>query len=695
LRQARLKAFFYPLRWPYWRSLLLPALALLYAIWLGGGVEWNNMMGQFWVRLEPWLPSLRLDLLALALLAALLFRLGGTRLRRRMPLLLGLLLAGGQIACLQAAWKFVSGPMPWGIDHPAFLFRLKEFRELFPLALGGYNPWWNAGTEHFIGVTSGTHAFGLLNLPLLLCLDPHLFHEPALAFWLIVGFPWLGVLAVRAAGVRWTGALCAGLLMCAVSRAQFLFFWQSGNVGAMTSAMLTLPVVALGYRLIVLRRGGWGMVVALGVAAWLVCLWTPGVLVCAGLVPGWIAMRRRWTIRSNRLLVAAGLLALVLALPWFWITLFPSRGIVNYVATGVTGSRWLMLQAGVRQLLLRLQEWHPLLLVLGAGGAVVVAPRSVRRWTLPLLLILAAIICGTGWWSQSQLDRMALPMAVAAVFPTTVLCGRLFARGSMGRSRIAGLLHALAQGVVLALLMMGLRVAQMHYACRGGFKLWPAPDTIYDFADWIRREVPPEGRLAFAGTTDWKYEWGKPTYLPILSGREMMADDYYSYPRGLIERNYPPKAYRVSLDSWLAFTRAYGITHWAAADPRHKGFLAGHPEWFELVRRMSMQSSRIEIYRVLGLPPPTRFLEGTGSVTARENALVVRPEPADTERVVIRYQWRDGLVCRTPGATIEPFNVDGHLQFIAVRPGGNPVVRIGYRPRFAPLKPNFDGTFHH
>jgi hypothetical protein len=695
LRQARLKAFFYPLRWPYWRPLLLPALALLYAIWLGGGVEWNNMMGQFWVRLEPWLPSLRLDLLALALLAALLFRLGGTRLRRRMPLLLGLLLAGGQIACLQAAWKFVSGPMPWGIDHPAFLFRLKEFRELFPLALGGYNPWWNAGTEHFIGVTSGTHAFGLLNLPPLLCLDPHLFHGPALAFWLIVGFPWLGVLAVRAAGVRWTGALCAGLLMCAVSRAQFLFFWQSGNVGAMTSAMLTLPVVALGYRLIVLRRGGWGMVVALGVAAWLVCLWTPGVLVCAGLVPGWIAMRRRWTIRSNRLLVAAGLLALVLALPWFWITLFPSRGIVNYVATGVTGSRWLMLQAGVRQLLLRLQEWHPLLLVLGAGGAVVVAPRSVRRWTLPLLLILAAIICGTGWWSQSQLDRMALPMAVAAVFPTTVLCGRLFARGSMGRSRIAGLLHALAQGVVLALLMMGLRVAQMHYACRGGFKLWPAPDTIYDFADWIRREVPPEGRLAFAGTTDWKYEWGKPTYLPILSGREMMADDYYSYPRGLIERNYPPKAYRVSLDSWLAFTRAYGITHWAAADPRHKGFLAGHPEWFELVRRMSMQSSRIEIYRVLGLPPPTRFLEGTGSVTARENALVVRPEPADTERVVIRYQWRDGLVCRTPGATIEPFNVDGHLQFIAVRPGGNPVVRIGYRPRFAPLKPNFDGTFHH
>ena len=63
---------------------------------------------------------------------------------------------------------------------------------------------------------------------------------------------------------------------------------------------------------------------------------------------------------------------------------------------------------------------------------------------MPLLLVLAAIIGGTGWWRQSQLDRMALPMAVAAVFPAAVLCGRLFARSPMGRSRIAGLLHALA-----------------------------------------------------------------------------------------------------------------------------------------------------------------------------------------------------------------------------------------------------------
>ncbi len=652
-------------------------------------------MGQYWARLPPWLANLRIDLLGLSLSGALLFRTGGERWRRRLPLLLGLLLAVAQAACLWAARDFVCGTLPWGIDHPAFMFRLKEFRELFPRALGGYNPWWNAGTEHFIGVTSGAHAFGLLNLPLLLFLDPHRFHGPALAFWLIAGFPWLGVLAVRGAGVRWTGALCAGLLLCASSRAQFLFFWQSGNVGAMTSTMLALPVVALGYRLAVLRRGGWGSAAALGAAAWLVCLWTPGVLVCAGLLAGWLAMRRRWSFRSNIRLAAAGALALALALPWFWITLFPGRGIVGYVATGVSESWWLMARAGWRQTLLRLQEWHPLLPFLGLGGGLLAAPRSVRRWTAPALLALGAVILGTGWWRQSQLDRLALPMAVVAVFPAAVLCGRLLGRGPARRTRAAVIMRSLAQGATLALLLMGLRVARMHYACQGGFKFWPAPETVMDFAGWIRREVPPEGRLAFAGRTDWKYEWGKPSYLPVLAGREMMADDYYSYPRGLIEHNYPPKAYRASLETWLGFTRAYGISLWAAADERHKGFLAAHPEWFERVRQMRMQSSRIEVYRVLGLPPPTRFLEGAGRVAARGNELIVHPEPADAARVVIRYNWRDGLVCRTPGATIEPFDVDGNLRFIAVRPGGNPAVKIGYRPRWAPLKPNFDGSFHH
>ena len=42
-----------------------------------------------------------------------------------------------------------------------------------------------------------------------------------------------------------------------------------------------------------------------------------------------------------------------------------------------------------------------------------------------------------------------------------------------------------------------------------------------------------------------------------------------------------------------------------------------------------------------------------------------------------------------------PFDVDGNLVFIAVKPNGNARVTIGYRPQWRPMKPNPDNTFHH
>ena len=65
------------------------------------------------------------------------------------------------------------------------------------------------------------------------------------------------------------------------------------------------------------------------------------------------------------------------------------------------------------------------------------------------------------------------------------------------------------------------------------------------------------------------------------------------------------------------------------------------------------------------------------------------------ERAVIRYNWREGLVCKTAGARIGPVEVDGNLRFIGVEAGGNEWVEIGYRPHWSGIEPNFDGRFHH
>ena len=686
---------------PERRWWLLPALAAVlaaYVLWMGETLAWNHQHGPYWYFLGPWWTPTSLRYLAMAAALAAGFFFAGARLRRGMPWALAAVLLGGQIWSALAAWRIVGGQVPWGFDHPSFMFRLKEFGDLFPFALGGYSPWWNAGTEHFVGVTSGAHGFGVLLLPLLKLWEPHAFYGAALVFWFVFGFPWLGAIAARAAGAGREGALCAGILLCGASRGVFLWAWHFGTVGAMTSAMMALPVVALGYRLAVLRRGGFGTALALGLAAWLMCLWTPGVFIGAGLALGWLWNFRAWSWRSNRWLFAAGALALLLLAPWLWTTMFPCRNVVEYVGMKMDLPAWtVMASRGASRLMVAVQEFHPVIAVLGLLGALVAAPRDMRRWMLPLFGVLAAI---AGWSRElkplSQLDRMAIPLATVAAFPAAALCGRLFGGGpgaAAGRGRRWA--WAAAQGVVLATLLMGFRAVRLHYANAKPGPLRTMPAGMNDLAEWIRANVPEDARLGFAGRAVHIYGGGNVAYLPILTGREMMADDYYGFPRGTIEYNYPPGFYRRSFESFLFFSRAYGISHWIATDPELFGFMENQPDQFETAFARPALGRDVRIYRLKDPGPGTRFYEGAGRVAARENRIDVFPADPAAERLVLRYNWRDGLFCRTPGAAIEPFAVDDNLRFIAVKPGGNGRVAIGYRPHAAPIQPNFDGYFHH
>jgi len=677
---------------------LILAMAI-YILWMGESLAIHTQHGDYWFYLAPWWTQTSVKFIVMSLGLAAGFVWGGARLRYRMPWILSAFLLGGQLVFLHAAWSVVGGQVPWGFDHPSFMYRLKEFGEVFPFALGGYNPGWNAGTEHFVGVTSGAHGFGILIWPLLKIWEPHAFYGGALIFWFVLAFPWLGVGALRAAGVNRVGALCGGILLCGASREVFMWMWHFGTVGAMTSAMMALPVTALSYRLAVLRRGSWGTALVLAFSVWLMCLWTPGVFIAGGLALAWLLNARHWTWRTNRWLIGAGLLALALLAPWFWTTLFPCRNVMEYVGTELARPGvGTMVMSGAGRLLKAFQEWHPVLLFLGLLGTFLVVPRPVRRWMLPIFLVLGAIAGWSREWKPlSQLDRMAIPMAVVAVFPASMVCGRLYGGTGefIGGGRCRVWLGAWVQGLVLVTLLLGCRVARMHYVNQGSARMRILSPEMQEWVDWVRAEVPEEGRLGFAGRAVHFYGGGNIAYLPVLTGREMMADDYYGFPRGTIEYNYPPSAYRKTLDSYLFFSRTYGITHWVASMPDALAFLAAHPEQFERGKSIPMLGREIEIYRVKDFGPVSRFWEGEGRVSARVNHLVLEPADPSVERVVIRYNWREGLVCRTPGASIEPFSVDGNIRFIAIHPGGNALVEIGYRPHAAPVKPNFDGHFHH
>ena len=166
----------------------------------------------------------------------------------------------------------------------------------------------------------------------------------------------------------------------------------------------------------------------------------------------------------------------------------------------------------------------------------------------------------------------------------------------------------------------------------------------------------------------------------------------------MIEFDCPPRAYRHPEEGYLAYSRAYGITHWVALDARaERAFRDLCGGAFVPVAEFRMQGTELTVFRIAEpwADAPTRFFEGAGETDVRENRIVVRPADPAAGRLVLRYNWRKGLVCRTPGASIEPFEVDGNLRFLAVRPGGAAEVEIGYVPHWSKMKPNFDGSFQH
>ena len=636
---------------------------------------------------------------------------------------LAVALAAGVGGALAFALPHVWGALPWGVDHGAFLYRIFEYRHAFP-ALGSYNPHWNAGTEHFIGVTSGAHGFALLNAPLFFAFrDPTRWYGPALALWLFAGFPLLAALSLRRCGARAVSCLCAALLMLAYTSAQFHFFWQSGNLGGMVAAGLAFPVAALSWKIAGLGRGTTADAAALALAAFLSCLWTPGLSTCAAVALGALALPRRFSRRSLPRLLLAAAITLALLSPWLVATLFPARGIVRYVGGAAPGageaSFFKMLRIGLAAAFGRAAQWNPAILLFGCAALLpplpgIRSPTSprLRRFFLPGAILLLAATASIGFNPSSQLDRISIQTAAFLAVPASIALGRLFAARPRSAPSIGicprlphpptgasrAVFRALQLCAAALVAVWSPRQAILNAANAHGEKLWVAEPVVFDFARWVAENVPDGGRLAFSGETDCKLDWGKGTYLPILAGREMMSDDYYGYPKGLTERNYPPRHYRRSTEAFLFFSRMYGITHWAVTDRRTRRFCEEENSHFRLAARFQMQSTDVRVYEITDPEArnPTALFKGSGAVTARENQIVVRPaDPKTADPLVLRYNWRDGLRCLTPKAAIEPFAIDENLRFIAIRPNGADRIEIGYRPRLQPLASNFDGTFHH
>ncbi|MBP7276037.1 MAG: hypothetical protein KBA51_07525 [Kiritimatiellae bacterium] len=637
-----------------------------------------------WYYFPDWFPAdgnlIRWGAARMALLTAILAPMFVIWKRHR-ALLLGALLLSAQIAAAVFFLQETRGIPLYRIDHPSFMFRLHEFARTFPQLLN-YMPHWNGGTLHFAGTVSGAAGPGLLLWPALRAWPAHVIYPWALVLLFVGLAPLLGAAAVRAAGGDRMSSFAGGLLALGVSQHYFLWTLHFGTIGSGFSVAWAAPVCALAFRILWMRRAGWKSVLAFAVCAFFLAQWLPhAVALALGMTLAFPFVVRRCTRRAF-LLIALGVGgALLLYSHWGWTLWSAGGSLVDHVVqspreTVAAGWTWSLIGsksiAGLSHLRAHLKEGHPLLLFLGIGGLAVVRSRGLRRWFGPILLVLALV---TGWSAQimpnSQLSRMSIALFHVALVPAAIFIGRIL------RARDERL--APVQALVAAVLILGAwNVARIYRnQSRAPYTVMEAP--IAELASWIREQVPEDGRVLFAGRCVHGYGKGKVAYLPVLTGREMMATDYYGFPPGRAEYEYPPAPYRNSDAGLLKFFEVYNVTHVISYHEQPWiEYFRGNPDAFEEVH--SVKSTGRLTWVVFRVRRDSSRLSGArGRVEADFNRLTVTFEDTPPDSVLLRYNWNPGLRA-SPPAVIMPREVSPGITLMELQPRGLREVTIRYRP---------------
>ncbi len=595
--------------------------------------------------------------------------------RRRLTDLLLALLLGMQFVAYLSLWRYTDGLALYRDDHPSFMFRLYEYTRTFP-AMTVFNPWWNAGVVNSVGASSGVGALALPFFPLWRQLDIHAVYTPIVGAIFTLLMPWLAAASLRAMRANGTACAVAGLIALGVSRYFFVWTLHFGTVGSSTAMLFLLPVTALTYRILVLRRDSPATLAAWGLGLFLLLQWPPCLLMAAFLLPGWLWNVRRTRRRQVLRLLIVGLGVALSMLPNL-LAIAGDGHLLDFVLhrprTGGAGGGGIHLPPWSEWQSMFLQTWgkrlveaHPLLVYFGIGGVLVIPWRRARRWFAPpIFLLLLTAAWGPILLPKMQLERMAIPALLLALAPAALCIARLLRRGGAGAAIVRPLLVAL-------LLLGGLTVREI-YRGRGYAPFESMPCSIQRMAQWIRQTVPADGRLLFVGKNVHAFGHGHIAYLPILAQREMMACDYYAFPVGMVEYDYPPRPWRADAAGIAAFMRLHGATHATAYHPDRQAMLRDAPEWFAEVPDPLECGFKLFALRD---PRPGRFHVGQGQIEADSGLLKIATDgPAE---VVLRYNWHPGLRA-SGGAKLYPHPVTNDIVFIGLQTPSDRPVTLRYR----------------
>lgn len=610
-----------------------------------------------------WLQSgmVRFVLITAMLLPFLTFRPGDCRN------ILFLVFIGGLALNFTGLLMGTKGAALYRDDHPSFIFRLFEFSRTYP-HLENYNPFWNGGDVGMVCISSGTFAMGLPYWPLWRWVDTHLLYTPLVGLTYAIIVPLLTMLSTRAIGASWKAAFVSGILAMGICEQFFLWMLHFGTVGAVLASSFVLPIATVSYRIIVLGKTEARWLFLLGLSCFMLAQWPPGMIMAACLVPAFFFFAKLWTRRKIFALASVGIFIAVLLARQYLLILQNNSALLEYVMTSETSRSMasestFSLMEGVKYLGISLIEGHPLILLLGLVGVWFVPYKRLKIWFVPSLLLLAAV---TAWGPMLkpnlQLGRMIIPLFMLAVVPAAI--------NIAGICKVKNNTAYLLKAFLLSFLILGVVNNYKHYANRGRFQYTVLGGETAMLAEWIKNNVPENGRVMFAGKTVHNFGGGHVAYLPIISGHEMMACDYYHFPPDTVEYNYPPAPIRKDEARLKAFFTNYNVACVVTYHDNWKEYFHNNPDLF--VPAIKFGNSEIFTVNI----KPSLFLKGSGKTMATFNKINVELND-DEEDVILKYNWADGLKTDDP-VVIEPYPVDDLITLISVKTSGRRSFSIRY-----------------
>lgn len=557
-------------------------------------------------------------------------------------------------------------------DHSSSLFRLLEFCATFPRQVN-YNPYWNGGLISNHPALTGTSAFGLFVLPFCKWLPIEQCYTPLIAVVFIGIVPLLAAFSMRIIGAKWTAAIMAGILALGTSQFYFLWLLYYGTVGAVFSAACIMPVSASLFRVLFLNgREKWcGLVLIIG--ACFLLMWPPHAVLAAVLLVVLLFNIRRLSQANVFFLIICG--AVILLLQWSQISVILEEILQgSYEAAGAPDAAGSIHFSrvffnGYGKLVDYIRMGHPLLIFLGLGGVITAVNGNIRRWFLPLILFLLLVV---GWGPEVkpgfQLFRMIIPLFFVAVIPASLAAGELIS--------FAGPKLALLRAAVIAILIVGALNTVMLF----GNGLRAPYETLsrdgYAMVEWIRSNAPEDTRVLFAGSTVHGYEGGHVAFMSYLTGREMMACDYYHFSPAVVEYDYPHRPWRKSAESFNRFLDIYNVSVITTLRDNWKNYLRSRPADYREEKSFGEKGALV-FFRVMRPAKASFFLIGDGKVKADFNRIEVELTGTN-EQAVIKYNWQPGFFTDKPAA-IFPYQAGPGVRFIGIHPHGQKHIVIRYK----------------